>query len=86
MTGPQPPRAEARVALDTDRWLLNLTGTQPEQQPRMLHDELERLPSGGALYLIAQGEPDSFSRAVSDLGGRPSEWRIVLGLAAKVRR
>ena len=61
------------MPLGESRWLLNLRGSPVDGRTGRLERELERLPRGGALYLIADGDPDSYGR-----GSTPLDWRIVL--------
>ena len=71
----QPQRGtggQSAVPLGERRWLLNLHGSPAASSFGLLERELEQLPRGGALYLIADGDPDSYGRNKT-----PLDWSIV---------
>jgi hypothetical protein len=65
------------VPLGDHRWLLNLCGSPADGRSGLLERELKRLPRGGALYLIADGDPDSYGRSDCRGPSSPLDWRIV---------
>jgi hypothetical protein len=62
--------------MDATHWLVDLRGIGPEAARRM-NAEIDATPSGGGLYLVADGDPKTLAGELTRLNGRLSTWRIV---------
>ena len=64
------------MAMDATHWLIDLRGTGADAAQR-IHDELDATPSGGGLYLVADGDPITLAGELTRRNGHLGNWRIV---------